>query len=233
MPEKIVLAYSGGLDTSVAIRWLKEDRGYDVVALTVDVGMDRTREELERAPWPPAPSNYVWRDVQDEFVRYFVFPALMAGALYQGVYPLATALPGRSSPADGRRRARRRRHGRRPRLHRQGQRPGALRCHRPGPRARPEDRRPAPRVGDGPRVGDRVRAGAQHPGHRHQEEPLLDRREPLRPQHRDRALEDPWTEPPEDVWQWTKSPQDTPDEPAYVEIGFEHGMPVSLDGKAD
>ena len=47
MPEKIVLAYSGGLDTSVAIRWLKEERGYDVVALTVDVGMDRSREELQ------------------------------------------------------------------------------------------------------------------------------------------------------------------------------------------
>jgi argininosuccinate synthase len=91
MPEKIVLAYSGGLDTSVAIRWLKEDRGYDVVALTVDVGMDRSREELESRATAAGAVKYVWSEAQDSFVRGFVFPALAAGARYQGVYPLATA----------------------------------------------------------------------------------------------------------------------------------------------
>src|SRR3989337_3601469 len=92
MPEKIVLAYSGVLDTSVAVRWLKEDRGYDVIALTVDVGMDRQREELQSRALAAGAVKYLWRDAQEEFIRHFAFPALTAGARYQGHYPLATAL---------------------------------------------------------------------------------------------------------------------------------------------
>jgi len=75
MPEKIVLAYSGGLDTSVAIRWLKEERGYDVVALTVDVGMDRSREELQSRAMAAGASRHVWQDAQETFIRHFAFPA--------------------------------------------------------------------------------------------------------------------------------------------------------------
>src|SRR3990172_4137938 len=92
MAEKIVLAYSGGLDTSVAIRWLKEERGYEVVALTVDVGMDREREMLQSRAMAAGASKFVWREAQETFLRHFVFPALAAGARYQGQYPLATAL---------------------------------------------------------------------------------------------------------------------------------------------
>src|SRR3970040_633318 len=92
MAEKIVLAYSGGLDTSVAIRWLKEDRGYDVIALTVDVGMDRSREELQSRAMAAGAAKYVWRDAQETFIRGFAFAALRAGARYQGQYSLATAL---------------------------------------------------------------------------------------------------------------------------------------------
>src|SRR3989442_5193727 len=92
MPEKIVLAYSGGLDTSVAIRWLKEERGYDVIALTVDVGMDRQREELHSRAMAAGASKYVWAEAQETFIRHFAFAALAAGARYQGGYPLATAL---------------------------------------------------------------------------------------------------------------------------------------------
>ncbi|MCI0782720.1 MAG: argininosuccinate synthase, partial [Chloroflexi bacterium] len=92
MAEKIILAYSGGLDTAVAIRWLKEEKGYDVIALTVDVGMDRQREELQSRAMAAGAAGFEWSEVQDDFVRHFVFPAVMAGAQYQGVYPLATAL---------------------------------------------------------------------------------------------------------------------------------------------
>jgi argininosuccinate synthase len=91
MAEKIVLAYSGGLDTSIAIRWLKEEKGYDVVALTVDVGMDRDRETLQSRAMSAGAVGYEWADSQDTFIRHFVFRALAAGARYQG-YPLATAL---------------------------------------------------------------------------------------------------------------------------------------------
>src|SRR5207244_13502139 len=91
MPEKIVLAYSGGLDTSVAIRWLKEERGYEVVALTVDVGMYRSRQELQSRAIAAGASRHVWQDAQETFVRHFAFPALLAGARYQGHYPDAYA----------------------------------------------------------------------------------------------------------------------------------------------
>src|SRR5438093_12376759 len=93
MPEKIVLAYSGGLDTSVAIRWLKEERGYAVVALTVDVGMDRSREELQSRAMAAGASRHVWQDAQETFIRHFAFPALQAGARFQGHHPPASALP--------------------------------------------------------------------------------------------------------------------------------------------
>src|SRR3972149_4711657 len=92
MPEKLILAYSGGLDTSVAVRWLKEERGYDVVALTVDVGMDREREALHSRALAAGAAKYLWREAQETFVRHFAFPALAAGARYEGHYPLATAL---------------------------------------------------------------------------------------------------------------------------------------------
>src|SRR5438132_935333 len=122
MPEKIVLAYSGGLDTSVAIRWLKEERGYEVVALTVDVEMDRESE-----------------------IAYAQEHSIPINVTKASPYSIDENLWGRS-----------------------------------------------------------IETG---------------------------VLEDPWVEPPADVYAWTKSPAEAPDEPAYVEIGFERGGPVSLDGK--
>src|SRR5215217_8429785 len=92
MPEKIVLAYSGGLDTSVAIRWLIEDRAYDVVALTVDVGAQPDFDVVEERGLKAGALKVVTRDVKDVFLRYFAYPALMAGAVYEEQYPLATAL---------------------------------------------------------------------------------------------------------------------------------------------
>src|SRR3972149_5801252 len=92
MAEKLVLAYSGGLDTSVAVRWLPVERGYDVIALTVDGGIDRDRATLEERARAAGAVGFRWVDAREDFIRYFAFPALAAGALYQGKYPLATAL---------------------------------------------------------------------------------------------------------------------------------------------
>ena len=74
MPDKLVLAYSGGLDTSVAVRWLAEERGYDVIALTVDVGMGRDREALESRA-AAAAARFLWQDAWEAFIRRFAFPA--------------------------------------------------------------------------------------------------------------------------------------------------------------
>ena len=90
--KKVVLAYSGGLDTSVAVAWLREQHDAEVVTLTVDVGGGSLREGVaERAISAGASKAYVV-DGRDRFVRQFVFPSLQANARYQGVYPLATAL---------------------------------------------------------------------------------------------------------------------------------------------
>ena len=85
MAEKLVLAYSGGLDTSVAVRWIQENYGYDVVTLTANLGnVDNLSEIRQRALESGAVGAHV-ADVRDEFIREFVFPALKANALYQGV----------------------------------------------------------------------------------------------------------------------------------------------------
>src|SRR3989442_15519844 len=92
MPEKIVLAFSGGLDTTVAVKWLTETSGFAVVALTVDLGSQPNLKAIrERALAAGAVQSYVV-DARRPFVERFCWPALQAGALYQGQYPLATAL---------------------------------------------------------------------------------------------------------------------------------------------
>jgi argininosuccinate synthase len=232
MPEKIVLAYSGGLDTSVAVRWLKEDRGYDVIALTVDVGMDREREELQSRATAAGASKYVWSDAQDTFIREFVFPALAAGARYQGVYPLATAL---SRPLIAREMVSLARA--------EGATAVAHGCTGKG--------------NDQVRIDVSVQALAPdlrivaplREWEMDRESEIAYAQEHNIPINVTRAspysidenlwgrsiecgiLEDPWEEPPADIFAWTKSPADAPDEPAYVEMGFEAGRPISLDGK--
>ena len=90
--KKVVLAYSGGLDTSVAVAWLKEQYGAEVVTLTVDLGGESLRERVEERALAAGASRAYVVDGRDRFVRQFVWPSLQANALYQGVYPLATAL---------------------------------------------------------------------------------------------------------------------------------------------
>jgi argininosuccinate synthase len=90
--DKVVLAYSGGLDTSVAIRWIGEKYGLEVVALTVDVGNERDMSVIQSKALQIGAVKALVVDARELFVKYFVFPALQAGALYEGVYPLATAL---------------------------------------------------------------------------------------------------------------------------------------------
>src|SRR5256885_13847014 len=88
--DKVVLAYSGGLDTSVAIRWL-QDRGLDVVALTVDVGQPGSLGAIKEKAHRLGAKAYVL-DARREFAEQYVLPALAANAMYEGQYPLSTAL---------------------------------------------------------------------------------------------------------------------------------------------
>jgi argininosuccinate synthase len=232
MPEKIVLAYSGGLDTSVAIRWLKEDRGYDVVALTVDVGMDRSREELQSRAMAAGAVQYVWRDAQDTFIRHFAFPALMAGARYQGHYPLATAL---SRPLIAREMV--------AVANAEGATAVAHGCTGKGndqvrldvsvQALAPDLRIVAPL-----REWEMDRESEIAYAEEHSIPINVTRASPYSIDENlwgrsieTGVLEDPWIEPPADVYAWTNSPADAPPDPAYIEIGFEAGTPISLDGK--
>jgi argininosuccinate synthase len=90
--KKVVLAYSGGLDTSVAVAWLREQFDAEVVTLTVDLGGGSLREGVERRAMSAGASRSYVVDARERFVTDFVWPHLQANALYQGVYPLATAL---------------------------------------------------------------------------------------------------------------------------------------------
>lgn len=92
MSEKVVLAYSGGLDTSVAIRWLAEKYNLDVIALTIDVGNERDFSAIKQKAEKVGAVKALVKDAKGLFVNHFVFPALQADAIYEGQYPLATAL---------------------------------------------------------------------------------------------------------------------------------------------
>ena len=90
--DKVVLAYSGGLDTSVAVKWINETYGLDVVAYTCDLGQGQDINAIREKALRTGAVEAIAEDVRNLFVDFFAFPSLMAGALYEGKYPLATAL---------------------------------------------------------------------------------------------------------------------------------------------
>ena len=92
MPEKVVLAYSGGLDTSIIIRWIKENYGYDVITVTGDVGQADDIAEIEKKSKLVGAIKHFTIDLKKEFVEDYVFPAIKANALYESKYPVSTAL---------------------------------------------------------------------------------------------------------------------------------------------
>jgi argininosuccinate synthase len=230
--KKVVLAYSGGLDTSVAIRWLK-DQGWDVVAFTVDLGEKKDLDTVQaRALKTGASAAYV-ADGREPFLQLFVWPSLQAGAVYEKEYPLATAL-GRPLIAAMLVQVARREgasaiaHGC------TGKGNDQVRFDVAAAALAPELQVVAPVREWGMNRDDEIEYAAKHGI----EVPATVRS----PYSTDEnlwgrsieagVLEDPWAEPPADVYAWTQDPRSCPDEPAYVEVGFKHGVPISLDGKA-
>ncbi len=229
--RKVVLAYSGGLDTSVAIRWLK-DLGWDVIAFTVDLGEKKDLDAVQaRALKTGASAAYV-ADGRRPFLELFVWPSLQAGAVYEKEYPLATAL-GRPLIAAMLVQVARREgataiaHGC------TGKGNDQVRFDVATAALAPDLEVVAPvrewgmnrddEIEYAQKYGIEVPATSQSPYST--DENLWGRSIEAG------VLEDPWTEPPADVYAWTKDPRRCPDEAAYVEIGFKHGLPVSIDGK--
>ncbi len=231
--NRIVLAYSGGLDTSVAVAWLRETYGVEVVTLSADVGGGSLRPGVEdRAIASGAAKAYVV-DARDVLVRDYVWPHLRANALYQGVYPLATALArpliarllvevARREGADAVA------HGCTGKGNDQVRFDVAIRA------IAPDLEIVAPmRVGMGmtreEEIDYAVAHGIEVPVTKASpysiDANLWGRSIETGP------LEDPWTAPPEDAFAWTVAPSAAPD-PVEVVIGFEAGVPVTLDGDA-
>jgi argininosuccinate synthase len=232
MAEKLVLAYSGGLDTCVAIKWLAEERGYEVIALHIDMGTEKDFDVLQERAMASGAKKTLWRDGKDLFIRYFAFPALAAGALYQGHYPLATALgrplisklmvdvareEGASVVAHGS----------------TGKGNDQVRFDVSVQALAPELKIVAPVREWGMTREDEIAYAEKHkiPVPVTKESPYSTDENLWGRSIECGILEDPWEEPPEDIYEWTRSVKEAPDKPHYVEIGFERGMPVSLDGE--
>jgi argininosuccinate synthase len=227
--QRIVLAYSGGFGTSVAIPWLAKEYGAEIAAVTFDLGQARELADVrERALALGAVRCHVV-DVRDEFVRAFILPALQAGAVYEDGYPLATAL-GRPLMAK--------------RLVEMARMESAaavaiggavdsndhlrldvsVRALEPGLTVIALD------GASGIPVAERAVLAKEHGLPVESAEPYRIDANLWGRSVACGVLDDPWTEPPGDVYTLTRAPQHCPDEPAYVEIAFEAGVPVRTNG---
>ena len=231
---KIVVAYSGGLDTSVMVRWLIEHHQADIITATGDLGQSKELTGLrEKALHTGASAVYI-EDLRKEFVREYVFPALKAGALYEGMYPMATSL-GRPLLAKL--------------LVDIARREGAtMVAHGCTGKGNDQVRFEVSVAALAPDL--KVIAPLREWEFKSREEEIAYARKngiPVsatvkNPYSIDEnlwgtavecgVLEDPTVEPPEDAFQHTTSPEEAPDEPAYVEIEFSRGVPVALNGTA-
>jgi argininosuccinate synthase len=232
MAQKVVLAYSGGLDTSVAIRWLQETYGMEVIALTIDVGNERDIAAVAARAEQIGAAKALTIDARHDFLTYFVWPALQAGAIYEGVYPLATALArpliakllvdvarseGATAVAHGC----------------TGKGNDQVRFDVSIMALAPDLKIIAP-VREWSMTRDAEIAYAQE-----HDIPVF--ATAANPYSVDAnlwgrsvecgILEDPWAEPPADVWSWTADPASAPAEAEEIIITFEHGVPVALNGE--
>ncbi len=211
---RIVLAFTGGLDTSVAIPWLKEHHDAEVVTVTLDLGQGRALEAVrDRALAAGAVRAHVL-DVRDEFASGFIVRALKADAVYEDRYPMATSL-GRPLIAQklvdiaGIEQATVVAHGGTAKGNDQIRLEACVRALNPALTVLAPVQEQGTSVAEGPYSVDANLWGrAIQYG----------------------VLEDPWTEAPEEVYTLTRAPAECPDEAAYVEISFEKGVPVAING---
>ena len=233
--KKIVLAYSGGLDTSVILRWLQETYACEVVTFTADIGQGEELAPARKKAEQMGVKQIYIDDLREEFVRDFVFPMFRANALYEGTYLLGTSIArpliakrqieiARETGADAVA------HGA------TGKGNDQVRFELTYYALQPDIKVVAPwrtwNLGSRTELLDYA--------DKHQIAIARDKRgEPpystdanlLHISYEGKALEDPWVEPDEDMFTRTVAPEKAPDQPAYVEIEFARGDPVAVDGK--
>jgi argininosuccinate synthase len=229
--DRVILAYSGGLDTSVMVPWIGEKYNLDVVTFTCDLGQGEDIEKIRQKALKTGAVDAVAIDARNLFVDLFVWPALMAGALYEGKYPLATAL-GRPLIAKlmvdvaKEKGARAVAHGC------TGKGNDQVRFDVTFHTLAPHLQIIAP-VREWKWTRDEeIKFAAKHdiPVEAKAESPYSVDQNIFGRSVEAGVLEDPWVEPREDAYQWTTDPAKAPNEPAYVEIEFHEGRPVGLNG---
>ncbi|MBW2600057.1 MAG: argininosuccinate synthase, partial [Deltaproteobacteria bacterium] len=233
--KKVVLAYSGGLDSSVIVRWLIETYGCEVITLTGDVGQKQELEGLEEKALATGAIKAYVEDLKEEFVRDFVFPALRANAVYEGTYLLGTSL---ARPIVARRQ-----------IEIAREEGADAVCHGATGKGNDQVRFEMTYMALDPNIKiisawkdenwsfDSRESMIDYaekyniPIKSTKKSPYSEDRNLLHISHEGGILEDLWVEPPEDMFVMSVSPENAPDRPTYVEITFEKGSPVAVDGE--
>ncbi len=232
MKKKIILAYSGGLDTSVAVPWLKEKYDAEIITFTVNVGNVSDAETIRKKALAIGALKAFVVDARKEFTDSYIFPALKADAVYEDKYPLATAL-GRPLIVQL--------------MVEQARKEGAVAvAHACTGKGNDQVRFDVGIAALAPDLEiiaparewnmTREQTIAYAKNHNVPIPVTVDSPYSIDDTLWGRSiecgvLEDPWNEPPEDIFIWTKAIEDTPNKPTYVEIGFDKGIPISLDGE--
>lgn len=231
---KVVLAYSGGLDTSIIITWLKENYGYEVIAVTADLGQGEELAPLEEKAIKSGASKIYIEDLRKEFVTDYIFPTLKAGAIYEGKYLLGTSMArpliakklveiaekeGAEAIAHGA----------------TGKGNDQVRFELAIKALNPDIKIVAPwREWDIRSREDAIDYAEAHgiPVPVTKKSIYSRDRNLWHISHEGGDLEDPWLAAPDDVLVMTVPPEKAPDKPTYVELEFEQGVPVKLNGEA-
>ncbi len=231
--KKIVLAYSGGLDTSVILKWLVNEYDSDVIAYVADIGQKEDLQEAEKKAWDTGACAVFIEDLRDEFVKDYVFPAISANAVYEGSYLLGTSI---ARPLIAKRQIEiAKREGAFAVSHgATGKGNDQVRFELTFYALHPDIKIIAPwREWDFKSRTDLINYARENgiDVTVTEKKPYSCDRNLLHVSYEGGILEDPWAEPPEDMFEMTVSPEAAPDQSVYVEIGFESGIPVSVDGK--
>jgi len=231
--KKVVLAYSGGLDTSIIVKWLKNEYGCEVICFTADVGQAEELDHLEEKAIATGASKIYIEDLREEFVRDFVFTQLKANVIYEGTYLLGTSI---ARPLIAKRQIE------------IAQIEGAdAVCHGSTGKGNDQVRFEMTYYALNPHIRiispwrewqfksreDLIAYAKQNgiPVPVTKAKPYSSDRNLLHISFEGGILEDPWSEPPEDMFILSVSPEKAPDRPTVVEIEFEEGVPKRVDGK--
>jgi len=232
--NKIVLAYSGGLDTSVILRWLKEEYQCPVVAYAADLGQGDELEGIKEKALATGADEVIVDDLREEFVRDFIWPAMRANAVYESTYLLGTSLA-RPLIGKGQVRAAEKTDADAVSHGATGKGNDQVRFELAYMALNPELKIIAPWRSWNFRGREDLMEYARSKNIEvpvTKEKPYSSDRNLLHISFEGGILEDTWNEPPEDMFVLSVSPEQAPDKATYVEIEFRHGDPVAIDGTA-